>query len=87
MGNPSLSAILRPQSIAVVGASRTPGTIGYNLVANLLQARFTGPVYPVNPKAASICSVPVFPDLASIPGPVDQAIVVVPKEHVLSVAR
>lgn len=82
-----LSPILRPRSIAVVGASRTAGTIGYNLVANLVAARFTGPVYPVNPKATSICSVPVFPDLESIPGPVDQAIICVPKQHVLSVTK
>jgi acetyl coenzyme A synthetase (ADP forming)-like protein len=83
----SLAPILRPSSIAVIGASRTPGTIGYNVVHNLVHGGFTGPVYPVNPKATSICSVPAFPSLEAIPGPVDLGIIVVPKQHVLEVTR
>ncbi len=83
----SLAPILRPASIAVIGASRTPGTIGYNLVANLVHCGFNGPVYPVNPKAASIASVPAFPSLEAIPGLVDLGVIVVPKEHVLEVTQ
>jgi acetyltransferase len=83
----SLAPILRPSSIAVIGASRTPGTIGFNLVQNLVRCGFTGPVYPVNPKATSIASVPAFPSLDAIGGPVDLAVLTVPKEHVLEVTR
>lgn len=83
----SISPILRPGSIAVVGASRTPGTIGYNMVAHLVAGGFTGPVYPVNPKAASIASVPAYPTLEAVPGPVDLAIIVVPKQFVMEVVE
>jgi RimJ/RimL family protein N-acetyltransferase len=50
----SIRRILNPTSIAVVGASRTPGTIGYELVHNLLRGGFTGAVLPVNPQARSV---------------------------------
>jgi acetate---CoA ligase (ADP-forming) len=82
----TLDAILRPRSIAVVGASRTPGTIGYQVVANLVRHGYTGVVYPVNPKANSIHSIPAYASVADIPGSVDMAVVVVPKEYVLDVA-
>ena len=83
----TLDGILRPRSVAVVGASRQPGTIGWNILDNLLRHGFTGPVYPVNPSAASIHSIPAWPSLESLPGPVDLAVVVVPKQHVLGVAE
>ena len=86
MTAPSLGTLLRPGSIAVIGASRQPGTIGYMLVANLVRGGFVGPVYPVNPRATSICSVPAFPTLAAIPGPVDLAVICVPKQYVHDVA-
>jgi acetate---CoA ligase (ADP-forming) len=82
----TLDAILRPKSIAVVGASRRPGTIGFQIVANLLKYGYEGVVYPVNPKAGSIHAVPAYASVGDIPGPVDLAVVVVPKEHVLEVA-
>ncbi|RKY21065.1 MAG: hypothetical protein DRQ55_05645 [Planctomycetota bacterium] len=83
----SLDCILRPRSVAVVGASRQSNTIGWNIVDNLLRHGFTGPVYPVNRKASSVHSVPAWPSLEAIPGPVDLAVVVVPKQHVLDVAE
>ncbi len=83
----SLQPILSPRSIAVIGASRTTGTIGHEIVRNLVQGGFTGSVYPVNPFAESIYSIPAWPEVEAIPGPVDQAIVVVPKEHVPPLRR
>jgi acetyl coenzyme A synthetase (ADP forming)-like protein len=83
----SLDPILRPRSIAVIGASRQPNTIGWQILDNLLRQGFTGPVYPVNPKAAAIHSIPAYASVGDIPGPVDLAVVVVPKEHVTAVAR
>ncbi len=85
MNNESLRNFFAPQSIAVIGASRQPGTIGYQIVHNLLEHRFEGVVYPVNPKATAIHSVPAFPSVSAIPGPVDLAMVVVPKQFVLDV--
>ena len=58
----SLRPILAPASLAVVGASRTPGTIGHEIVASLVRCGFTGAVYPVNPRAKAICAIPAFPD-------------------------
>jgi acetyl coenzyme A synthetase (ADP forming)-like protein len=80
-----LRSILAPATIAVVGASRTPGTIGHEIVASLVRCGFTGAVYPVNPRARAICALPAFPDVDAIPDAVDQAIVVVPKEAVQDV--
>ncbi|HEX7024803.1 MAG TPA: acetate--CoA ligase family protein [Gemmatimonadales bacterium] len=83
----SLQSILAPRSLAVIGASRTPGTIGHEIVASLVRCGYTGAVYPVNPRAAAICSVPAFADIEAVPGPLDQAIIVVPKELVQGVVE
>jgi acetyl coenzyme A synthetase (ADP forming)-like protein len=83
----SLTPILRPRSIAVIGASRTPGTIGYELVRNLALNGFTGPVYPINPKATSIFAIPALPSVEALAGPVDLAVISVPKQFVLEVTR
>ncbi len=80
-----LDSILRPRSIAVVGASRTPGTVAHEIVASLVRCGFTGPVYPVNPKAASICSIRAYRSIRDVPDLVDQAVIVVPKALVESV--
>ncbi|HEX4825005.1 MAG TPA: acetate--CoA ligase family protein [Candidatus Polarisedimenticolaceae bacterium] len=84
---PSLDPIFRPRSVAVIGASRRPHTIGREILANLAGFEFTGPVYPVNPGATSIHSIPCYPSIGAIPGPVDLAIVTVPKEKVLEVVH
>jgi acyl-CoA synthetase (NDP forming) len=83
----TLRPLLAPASIAIVGASRQPGTIGHEIVASLVRCGFTGALYPVNPKAGSICSVPAFPDIEAIPARVDHAIIVVPKELVQGVVE
>ena len=80
-------AILRPRSIAVIGASRQPNTIGWQILDNLLRFGFNGPLYPVNPKAEVIHSIRAYPGVRAIPDPVDLAIVVVPKQLVLGVAE
>jgi acetyl coenzyme A synthetase (ADP forming)-like protein len=80
---PSLDPILRPRSVAVVGASRQPNTIGWQIVDNLLRYGFQGSVYPINPKAEFIHSIPAYPTVSAVGRPVDLAIITVPKEHVL----
>ncbi|MDQ3308508.1 MAG: acetate--CoA ligase family protein, partial [Gemmatimonadota bacterium] len=82
-----LDALLSPRSIAVIGASRSPNTIGYQILHNLLQHGYTGAVYPVNPTAQAIHSIRAYPTVADIPDPVDLAVIVVPKQHVLAVAE
>jgi acetyl coenzyme A synthetase (ADP forming)-like protein len=81
----SLDPIFRPRSVAVIGASRTPGTIGYEIVDNLLRHGFTGAVYPVNPKATSVHSIRAYPRVGEIPESVDLAVIAVPKDRVAGV--
>src|SRR5262245_21177825 len=80
-----LDAIFRPRSVAVIGASRTPQTIGREILSNLVDLGFTGPVYPVNPKATSIGSIRCHGSIEQVPGPVDLAVVTVPRDRVLPV--
>src|SRR5436190_3037018 len=84
-GPRGLDAIFRPRSLAVIGASRERGTIGAEILHNLLQHGFQGPVYPVNPKADSVHSVRAYPSIEMIPGPVDLAMIVVPAARVIDV--
>jgi predicted CoA-binding protein/ribosomal protein S18 acetylase RimI-like enzyme len=83
----ALRKVLAPRSAAVVGASRRRGTVGGELFHNLLAAGFTGPVYPVNPKAAAVQSVAAYPSVDDLPSPVDLAVLAVPVMQVVPVAR
>ena len=80
-----LDSIFKPQAIAVVGASRRAGSIGREVLHNLIEFNFHGKVFPVNPKADFIHSIKAFPTVSAIPDPVDLAIVVVPREEVPAV--
>ncbi|MBI2963540.1 MAG: GNAT family N-acetyltransferase [Deltaproteobacteria bacterium] len=74
----SIARLLRPRSVAVVGASRRPGSIGHTLVANLRQGGFRGAIYPVNPQAREIDGLRCHPSLAAIGAAVDLVVVAVP---------
>jgi acetyltransferase len=74
--------LINPKSIAVVGASSRPGTVGNAVFLNLIQGGYQGPVYPVNPKARHINSVRTFKSLSSIPDEVDMAVLVIPPQFV-----
>jgi acetyl coenzyme A synthetase (ADP forming)-like protein len=74
----SVRAMLHPRSVAVIGASRRPATIGGSLVANLVRHGFRGQVYPVNPEADTIEGLPAFASVADIGQPIDLGIVAVP---------
>ena len=81
----AVGPFLRPGSIALVGASARPGSVGGLLLANLLQNGFTGPVYPVNPRHQVIQGMSCYPDLPSCPEPPDLALVAVPAPVVAGV--
>ena len=81
-----LDALLKPRTVAVVGASRSPTHIGHQITANLIQHGFTGSVFPVNPSAVSVCSIKAYPRIGAVPDPVDLAVIVVPKHLVLGIA-
>lgn len=78
----SIQRLLTPRSVAVIGASNDPTKIGYAVLANLVAARFPGPVYPVNTQAQTVQDLPAFPTVASVPDEVDLAILAVPAEAV-----
>ncbi|TMQ58231.1 MAG: CoA-binding protein [Candidatus Eisenbacteria bacterium] len=82
-----LDALLRPRSIAVIGASRRRDSIGGAILRNLIDQGFQGPVYPINPNAPFVQSIPAYPSVASVPGEVDLAIIVIPADQVMEAAR
>ena len=81
---PPLDSLFRPRSVAVVGASRNPTSIGREILSNLLDFEFQGPVYPVNPKTPVVHSMKCWPRVRDIPDAVDLAILVVPASRILA---
>lgn len=80
MSPSGLDSIFSPTSIAIVGASRHRGKIGYEILHNLIVNDFQGTLYPVNPNAKSIHGIRAFPNVLAIPDPVDLAIITVPAD-------
>jgi len=82
-----LDPIFSPKTIAVIGASRQKGKVGYAILHNLLANEFQGTIYPVNPHAESVHSIRAYPSVLDVPGPVDLAILCVPADAALAAAR
>ena len=82
-----LSVLFRPDSIAVVGASTEPGTVGQDIAKNLLDGRYEGQVFLVNPKTDRLLGEPCYPDIAAIGSVPDLALIVVPAPIVSTVLR
>lgn len=78
----SLDHFFKPRSVAIVGASRQPGKVGYEILAGLTKAGFEGQIFPVNPTADQIQGRQVYPDLKSIGQAPDLAVLVVSAKHV-----
>ena len=78
----SLDTVFKPKSVAMIGASGSPGKLGYDILYNLINAGFTGPIYPINPKADRILGLTVYKDIDSIPSPPELAVVVIPSRLV-----
>jgi len=83
----SLQPLLTPRSIAVVGASDRVGSVGHQVLCNILAGGFTGTVHVVNPRHASVLGVASVPSPAELPVAPDLAVVAVPAVHVPSVVR
>ncbi len=81
----NLDCIFKPKSIAVIGVSRERGSIGREILHNLIDYGFNGMVFPVNPKVEVIHSIKCYSSVLEIPDPVDLAVIVVPKEIALKV--
>jgi acetyl coenzyme A synthetase (ADP forming)-like protein len=82
-GVQSIARLLRPTSVAVIGAGRNPLGIGHAVVRNIREGGFTGQLYPVNPNAETIDGVPCYSSVEAIPGPVDVAMLALPAAQCL----
>jgi len=83
----NLDSFFNPKSIAVVGASRHKGKVGYEIISNLLKAGYEGKIFPVNPNAETIENLPCFPDLESIGEIPELVVIIVPAKIVPDVMR
>jgi acetyl coenzyme A synthetase (ADP forming)-like protein len=81
----SVRVFLQPGAVAVVGASERPGSIGAALIDNVRRCGFTGAIYPVHPRAATIAGLRAYPSVGAIGAPVDLAVVAVPAAQVEAV--
>jgi acetyltransferase len=81
-----LTGLLFPKSVAVVGASATPGKVGNALFRNVVSS-FSGPVWAVNPKHKELLGRPCVPSVADLPQPVDLVLIVIPAPQVAGVLR
>ena len=79
----SLRSFFAPESVAVIGASRTPGKGGYNIVENLQRLGYAGRIYPVNPRAGEVLNIQAYPDLKHILEKPELAIIVLPPSQVV----
>ena len=82
-----LDPLLKPDSIALVGASAKPGSPGRNLAELVINSGYQGAVYPVNPGYPEILGIPCFPDLSALPQAVDHAILAVSNERLEDALR
>lgn len=78
-----LESLFYPRSVAIIGASKTPGKVGHDILANLVKGGFGGTIIPVNPSGGRILDLPVCKNLQDHEGEIDQAIIAVPKDNVL----
>ena len=78
----SLRSLLYPRSVAVIGASTKSGTVGQLPFQCIMENKFSGVVYPVNPNAESVMSVKAYPSVLDVPGSVDLALIIVPAQFV-----
>jgi len=76
---------LDPKSVAVIGASREPGKLGYAVLENIIKSGFTGPIYPINPNAPEILGLPCFTTVLDTPGSIDLAVITIPAKFVAKV--
>ena len=80
----SLEPIFKAKSVAVIGASTAPGKLGHDILANLKNGGFAGPIYPVNPKAEEILGLKVYKSITETPAAPDLVVVVIPARLVAS---
>src|SRR5579871_4632725 len=82
-----LDIFFSPKTVAVIGATETPGSVGRTVLWNLVTNPFGGTVYPVNPKRPNVLGIKAYKSVADIPEPVDLAVVVTPPPSIPGIIR
>src|SRR3954454_313094 len=85
--NQPLHVFFSPNTVAVIGATETPGSVGRTLLWNLVTSPFGGTVYPVNPKRSSVLGVKAYASISDIPEEVDLAVIVTPPPSIPGLIR
>jgi acyl-CoA synthetase (NDP forming)/RimJ/RimL family protein N-acetyltransferase len=83
----SMSTILFPQRVAIIGASRREESIGALVMRNIVAAGFQGELYPIHRVAEQVQGIRTYPSISDVPEPVDLAIVVIPADQVVDVVK
>ncbi|MGW5746621.1 acetate--CoA ligase family protein [Amycolatopsis sp. NPDC003861] len=78
----SMNRIMKPASVAVIGASAEAGKIGNSVMKNLVDGGYAGEIHPINPKAAEILDRKAYPSITDVPGDVDVAVFAIPAKFV-----
>lgn len=82
-----MERLFYPQSIAVIGASKTAGKVGYEVLNNLVNSGFSGPVIPINQAGGELMGLQVYQEINDYPEDIDMAVIAVPAEQVPDSAR
>jgi acetate---CoA ligase (ADP-forming) subunit alpha len=82
-----LKPFLQPESVAVIGATERPGSWGAHIMQSLLSSKYPGRIFPVNRHAKRVYEIPAYPQVSSIPGSVDLAILIIPEDAVEEAIR
>ena len=83
----TLDLMFNPKSVAIIGASNTPGKVGYAILKNLLDADYSGKLYPINLKEKKVQGIKSYKSVIKVNGKIDLAIIVIPSKFVPSVIR
>lgn len=83
----AVSSFTNPKTLAVIGASNTPGKIGNAIVSNLIKSGYKGKIYPINPKEKEILGLQCYPSLADVPGDIEMAIFCIPARKAMETAE
>src|ERR1035437_3752445 len=82
-----LDVFFSPKTVAVIGATENPNTVGRTVLWNLVTSPFGGTVYPVNPKRASVLGVKAYPSISDIPEQVELAVIVTPPPSIPGIIK
>jgi len=82
-----LDVFFSPESVAVIGATETPGSVGRTVLWNLISTPFGGTVYPVNLKRPSVLGIKAYPTVGAVPAQVDLAVIITPAQVIPGVIR